>query len=518
MPTPEPVRAQDLREAVREANIESPSPGPRRRAFNGAYLDVLSGKKNPVDSLRELESDINVAKRLQERIGRGEERPDPELGTDIKSLEQLADVIAENQGIERFKTFQPAGAPRPKRERTAADQVAGMSKETKASILARDKQLSETHADYPRSPVEERTQDLARAIRDEKPIAREKPKARPAMANKPQVKGAPTKKAAPAKAAPGPQVAKKAPATKQGRRGVADLTPAERESLVNRDRDLSDRFPEYPRNEDEAEIQRLAQEIRGEKPAPAKKAAPVKASKPAREPGDLDAMTKAELLADPRAEGAKASWNKDQIKAHIRGEKPAPTKRAPAKKAVPAVSPERAQLREEGLDGTNAELEIIADQEGVPRRGRPRNKAALIEAIRVRRRERAEAPTPEPIVQNPAAQRPIAVPDRKQSFDEAWDAKGFEAPQGSANRSLQEIRDDVSSGRITPDEGIRRLETEIQLNSEEMIDMDQALRGDLSPEERESLLAQRKDLGRSIRAQADASKFMRDHFKREPEV
>ena len=48
--------------------------------------------------------------------------------------------------------------------------------------------------------------------------------------------------------------------------------------------------------------------------------------------------------------------------------------------------------------------------------------------------------------------------------------------------------------------------------------MDRRLRGDLSPEQREDILARRTNLGRAIRADADTSKFLRDHFKKEPDV
>ena len=351
-PRPEPIRAQDLREAVREANIESPSPGPRRRAFNGAYLDVLSGKKSPLDALRELETDINVAKRLRERIASGEERPDPELDNDIKHLESLADVIARNQGIERFHAFKPAGPPRKRATKSIRDIVDSRTKEWREGILARDKELSKVEG-YPRSPVEERVHDYARAIKGQKVAPRPVKPERHPMARKPPVKGARVRKAAAPSAAPGAKPERLT--TAQGRPTVQSMTPAERESIVRRHQQLSREFPTYPRNQDEEEIQSLAREIQGEpvprKAAPTPQAAPspapvkrvAKAAKPAKEPGNLDQMTKEELLADPRAEGVPKSWTKDKIKAHIRGETPVPVKRAPAKKA--AFSPHQAASR-----------------------------------------------------------------------------------------------------------------------------------------------------------------------------
>lgn len=122
-----------------------------------------------------------------------------------------------------------------------------------------------------------------------------------------------------------------------------------------------------------------------------------------------------------------------------------------------------------------------------------------------------------PLVDNPVAQKPVVAPDRKADFDQAWQAKGFQAP-GSAGRSLTEISDDVSTGRITPEESIRRLETEIELNNAEIADIDRTLRGDMSPEARAKLQAQRKELSDGTKTQVQASKFMREHFKQAPAV
>lgn len=127
-------------------------------------------------------------------------------------------------------------------------------------------------------------------------------------------------------------------------------------------------------------------------------------------------------------------------------------------------------------------------------------------------------PSPRPIptvVANPVAQKVIKAPDRKSDFDRAWEGADL-AAAGSAGRSLDEIQADVSTGKITPDEGIRRLETEIDLNIAEIADMDKTMRGDLTRDERKALLAKRLELTQGKDTQIRASAFLRKHFKKEP--
>jgi hypothetical protein len=82
--------ATSFRDAVSSANLEAPSNGPRRKEWNSAYMGITSGKQQPADMLRELESDISTNKELQKtETGRG----DSLLARDIEKQEQLADLI-----------------------------------------------------------------------------------------------------------------------------------------------------------------------------------------------------------------------------------------------------------------------------------------------------------------------------------------------------------------------------------------------------------------------------------------
>lgn len=121
-------------------------------------------------------------------------------------------------------------------------------------------------------------------------------------------------------------------------------------------------------------------------------------------------------------------------------------------------------------------------------------------------------------VPGPKAQVPVASPERRGNFKKAWAGADIPTPKGSAGRSLTEIRDDVASGKITPEEGVRRLETEVSLNKEELADIDATLRGQMSPAERRKLIAQAEDLEQGITAQEKASEFMRSHFEGEAPV
>lgn len=127
---------------------------------------------------------------------------------------------------------------------------------------------------------------------------------------------------------------------------------------------------------------------------------------------------------------------------------------------------------------------------------------------------KAQKLVPEGSVPGPKAQVPIHSTARKASFKEAWNSADIKAP-GSAGRSLTEIRDDVATGKISPEEGIRRLESEVSLNKDELADIDATLRGDMPAAERRKLIAQADALEEGIAAQEKASGFMRDHFKEE---
>ena len=133
--------------------------------------------------------------------------------------------------------------------------------------------------------------------------------------------------------------------------------------------------------------------------------------------------------------------------------------------------------------------------------------------------ERAAAPPAEPNA--PAAQKPIQAPDRREAFAEAWttDPKLVRPPtakETAAHRSAVEVRDDVLSGKLTPDEGIRRLETDIDFNKQDLAEIEADLRGDLDPKVRARLVEKREKLREGISFQENASSLMRKHFRNAP--
>lgn len=223
----------------------------------------------------------------------------------------------------------------------------------------------------------------------------------------------------------------------------------------------------------------------------------------------------------------------------------APVKRV-AKAAVPEVTaPEGPKPLDKML---KTELAKVAEDEQVPGIRKSMTKAQLKDAIEAHRRVREgqgpkaapteRAPTPEEIARdNPVAQKralkrvpkgsvagprtdqPITAPSRRDTFNEAWNSRGLTAP-GAAGRSLDEVRGDIASGKITPEEGVRRIESDIAFNKDDIADIDAELRG-LAPGDRtlsarrRELNVQKRQLQESIHSQENASRFVREHFREE---
>jgi hypothetical protein len=121
----------------------------------------------------------------------------------------------------------------------------------------------------------------------------------------------------------------------------------------------------------------------------------------------------------------------------------------------------------------------------------------------------------------PAAQKVIQAPDRREAFAEDWintPALAKINEHTAAGRTINEVRDDVLKGKITPDEGIRRLENDIELNKADLADAQRELRGDLPADERETVSADVDKLRKAISDQELASSFMRKHFRQAPAV
>jgi hypothetical protein len=653
-PTPEtpqaPAPAPDFRQIVRDSGLEWPSSGGRRREFNNAYLGVASGKKDPGDMLRELEADIRRNKaeldsppphgldvngesmRSRAQGGRGN------LAGDIKSQEQLADLISSTYNVPRQKPEAPAVKKAAPSKVTPIAQAPG-EKHRGIPGEAGTRQVTNLEARRAAKAVQ-----APRAPQREEPTPPPVPKKAPELA-----KVLPIKKAQGFGPREGPDVVRgktRATALKPGDKimvetdsegnvlpemvrghgrpatvdkvhpdGRLDITEADGKKVTTKGQEAGPgaQMPYY-RAQTPTEAKRVAKKAAPSAPA-AKKAAP---AAPTPEPGaapDIDKMTKAELIAHARrpeiSANIRTSMTKDQLKQAIRQVEeigpPTPGSR---------VDKEN-QFKDAGLGGTVKELQIIADHEGVPRRGRPTNKAKLQEAILARRKEVAAAGAAEPNaasphliedladgigikgdaggliparqldlnqgmselevadrifrdadqleaspmpapgsdksvtkdMQNrrdeavahlrdlaarlrahgspptepnaPAAQKVIQAPDRREAFAEDWintPAMAHINEKTAAGRTINEVRDDVLKGKITPDEGIRRLENDIDLNKQDLAEVEQQLRGDVTPQDRSRLMDARDKLRQGISDQELASSFMRKHFRQAPAV
>jgi transposase len=120
-----------FRDKINDAKLESPSKA-ARKDFNDAIAGVESGKRNPADIVRDLDSDVADLKRQQGQEGSDREQ----LGQDAGKLTKLADVIAEHfntpgsenrdsrvQSAEKPATRAPSDAPArgPKKQVSAGD-------------------------------------------------------------------------------------------------------------------------------------------------------------------------------------------------------------------------------------------------------------------------------------------------------------------------------------------------------------------------------------------------------------
>lgn len=88
--------AGHFRRLVQERDLPRPSSGKRRQEWNNAYNGIATGRKQPADMLRELETDIAVNRRRGDVDG-----TDTELDRDIEAQEALADAIAESFDLPR---------------------------------------------------------------------------------------------------------------------------------------------------------------------------------------------------------------------------------------------------------------------------------------------------------------------------------------------------------------------------------------------------------------------------------
>lgn len=387
---PEPVRLQDFRQAFRDANIEVPSAGQRRRQFNAAYLGILQGKRDPEDLLRELEADIRDNDGLMDDLTT-RDTPIAEvrnLEADNARLTQLADLIAEQHGFER-REMSKAERPRevatpdsvpPEGASKGGTDIQGLTDQQKTDVENRVKRLKAEGRFNPENEEHQRVQNLVDQIEAER-----EGREIPAPFEQPRVSGVPqleARKARQAAKKAAPPVKKAAPAKAAPAKPSEEMTPEERiarldeilrgENVPGEEGGEGDPLESMSRNELVEEAKRrgidrvptswnktkIKDAIRGgevkAKAAPVSKATSAEAV----EAGDLDNMTKNDLLAEARGRGVEVKnwWDKTRIKSAIRGEtapakKAAPAKAAPVKKAAsPAeipLSPERQRRAEE---------------------------------------------------------------------------------------------------------------------------------------------------------------------------
>lgn len=315
-----PRRSVDLRRALRDAGVMSPGAGPKRKQFNDAYEGVISGKKDPIDAVREL--------------GRDAADLDAQGDPDAEHFKGLARVIREQYGLE-----EPAA---PKKQ-APAKKAAGLTPAQEDAIVNRAKEWrGHERNDEERRIVRTADEILARR-RGEAPT--------PTKA---------AKKAAPTKAAPGPQVVEtpvgpvvtaprgevtpedevkglfggrrptNAQLRQMGEENNLGFGPKEPRSEMiqailgarpSRGRQRGELAPEEVRATEALRrpVKKVqAPEVQATKAlrAPAKKAAPEAPG------GDLDKMTKKELLEEAERRGVETpkSWTKDKIKQHLRDE------------------------------------------------------------------------------------------------------------------------------------------------------------------------------------------------------
>lgn len=252
----------------------------------------------------------------------------------------------------------------------------------------------------------------------------------------------------------------------------------------------SDQFPETQKARIRDEIaargiRKLAEgttpeERAGLPPAPGTEGGPPAA--------DLDKMTKAELLKQAATEDVttvKPSWSKDKIKQEIHTSR---------------------DLRA-GATKVTTEGGGIQPKKALPSPEEARAAQARVDAAKATAARRV----PEGSTEG-RTQKPVQNTARVDDFNDAWDKAGIKTTDGS----VQEVREDVAGGRLSPEEGIRRLETDISMNEADVAEMDAQLRNPMEISERKELRLRKEALEDAVDEQKKASTFLREHFKSEP--
>lgn len=428
---PGPVRVADFRESI--ANIPAPSAGPRRKEFNLAIQGLVTGKKDPQDVMRDLDSDIEVNKRKLAADPDG----DAELERDIGAQEQLADAISNQYGVPRGGAS--AAPEAPGEATTPAKQLPssrggtdarGLTTEQREAVVNRLNDLKAQGRFNPENEEHQRTQALVDQIEGRTPTKRVR-----APAAKKAAKAAPAKaakKAAPAKAVPEAAPIKKATPRKGADRTEISSADFDEITLLPIDqRDEYARLREGGMRHEEALARATG--------TPAKKAAPRKAVGEMTE--DERRARLAEILANPDIEpltpeprkrgglrpgggGTRGPEGRLEREREVR-------ETAAAKKASKRAQPGPTEFR---------------DEEDLGLRGRAAEMPAATEAAR---RRAAEKKAAEPRKMT-ATQRNAARKGEQMSGE----VPTIEGQEGALYRNIQQ---ELAEGRVKPPEAARRL-------------------------------------------------------------
>jgi hypothetical protein len=317
-----PAGPVDFRQAVRDANLPSPTEGPRRKQWNNAYLGVVSGKKHPQDALRELRADIEHNKALLADDVKTNTDSGP-LPNDIKAQEALANLIEEKFNL---------GAPKPAEAVSEAPKRRGPKAISKEQMPNKGEIRREMRARTP-APTPEQTKrsEEARAL------------------------GVKSGEETAAKNAASDAAAKKTSDPWLEKAGIkeSDLTDHERTGVMLMATQINDRKISRPeaarrlRGEGKNDkLARIADAItaRPTKATPvAEKATP---AAPATEGAIPEKATIAQLRQIAKDRGVKIPsklTRKDDIRAHLEG---GGTPSAPSKPSAEGAIPEKATIRD----------------------------------------------------------------------------------------------------------------------------------------------------------------------------
>jgi hypothetical protein len=320
-----PRRSVDIRMAVRDAGIPSPSRGKQLQEWNEAYLGLKSGRLEPDEAARQLDANIRHNQAVLADARSRETGIDvDDLSENIKAQEALRDLIREQYDLPG-PTPAPVKKAAPEKRTAAGLPKVERPEKVKTKLSQREQEAearnrAAAEAEVPPAPVPAKKAPAKKAAKKAAPsqaqIEAEEERFRRELAEESAAEFETEEglKRAKAKALPPvKKVAKKAPAKKAA---PAELTPEQRREFT----DLSEQEQRSYR------ARRRAGRSHDEALQSARDAVAarnVKQAEEAQAPGDdLDKMTKQELLdeAARREVTVPKSWTKDKIKAFLREE------------------------------------------------------------------------------------------------------------------------------------------------------------------------------------------------------